>query len=256
MSNPFSATDLATLFLLERRNQVFLFDQAGRTSQERRSAFRLGLTFTFCLGILVVLLANHRDTLQLLSRGHSATAVLVAKRVDVDEGTNSYYLKYRFTAGGQLITAEKKTHASVFQASSVGDVEPVLYEAGKPEHCLVGEQIAGSAKDKRVLLGWTLVSVIVLGFMLAVHLEDRQLRTGGVVLKGLLVTAKFLSGGEDPDEVEVHYEFESPFGNKLHAQSKGTARRSNFSDLSLSILNHKPVAVAVLYLSDRRFALL
>ena len=108
MSNPFSADDFSKLFLIERRNKQFLNDRTRWTSQERRSASRLGIACIICLCIAIVLVANHRDTLQLLSRGQKATAVTVAKRLDTD--TNSRFVSYEFQANAMPMVAkvEKK----------------------------------------------------------------------------------------------------------------------------------------------------
>jgi hypothetical protein len=246
------------LFLIERRNKRFLNDRTRWTSHERRSASRLGITCVICLCITIVLVANHRDTLQLLSLGQKTAAVTVAKRLDSD--TNSRYVSYEFQTGATstLTKVEKRTPGGVFDSSVVGDLVPVLYERSNPNHCLVGYQIASADKDKSVLAGWLTLSMALLIFMFLAHYRNRLLRSSGIVLKGSLGRLRLLGGGaEDPDKVDVLYSFATRRGIRIEAHFKGSAWRSNFSDFSPSALEgNEPVVVAVLYLSDQKYAML
>jgi hypothetical protein len=94
MGIPFSSDELSKLFLLERRNREFLNDHARWTSQERRSAYRLAIAFVICLCIALVLLANHRSSVQLLRSGWKSNALVLSKRIDTDTG--SHYISYCF----------------------------------------------------------------------------------------------------------------------------------------------------------------
>jgi hypothetical protein len=258
MNNPYCKEDFSNLLLIERRNERFLNDRTRWTSQERRSAWRLGIACAVCLCISLVLVANHLDTLKLLSGGQKITAIIVAKRIDAD--TNSRYVSYEFqtNAAPVLSKVEKKTPAAVFDSSVVGDLVPVQYEQNNPNHCLVGYQIASADKDRFVFAGWLTISMILLVLMSLDHYGNRRLRSNGIVLKGSVGRIKLLSGGaEDPDKVDVLFSFATPLGNKIEAHSKGSAWRSNISGFSPPALQgDEPVDVAVLYLGDQKYAML
>jgi hypothetical protein len=258
MNNPYSKDDYSKLILIERRNGRFLNDRTRWTSQERRSAWRLGIAFAVCLCTSLVLVANHRDTLQIMRRGQKTTAIIVAKRLDTD--TSSHYVSYRFQTSGtpMLANVEKRTPVNVFDSSVVGDLVPVLYERDNPNHCLVGYQIASTDKDRSVLAAWLTISMILLLFTFLDHYGNRRLRSNGIVLKGSLERIKFLSGGaEDPDKVDVLFSFASPLGNRIETHSKGSAWRSNISHFPSSALQgSETIDVAVLYVSDQKYTLL
>jgi hypothetical protein len=256
----FTTTELSRVFLLERHNQHFLGNRTRWTSQERRSATRLGIVCAFCFCITLALLANHRDSVQLLSRGQKADAIIVDKRTDTD--TDSRYVSYQFATNtaAALTRVEKRTNRAEFDGSILGNVVPVVYDERDPSHCLVGPQIASFRKDKAILAGWLMFSAILLICMIHYLQWHRSLRFEGIVIKGSLRSVKLHGGGaEDPDQVEVCYAFESPSGNRIEADSKGSAWRSNASQLSQSdpdFKGEKGVMVAVLYLSDKTYVLL
>lgn len=246
------------VFLLERHNKCFLDDRARWTSQQRRSFIRLIATCIICVCLELVLFANHRQTVKLLIGGQKATAAVVSKRMDPE--TDSRYVKYRFSADSVAAPTEveKKTPASVFDHSTVGDLLPVLYDRRNPSDCLVGQQIASSSKDRAVLFGWSAFSALLLTYMLFDFRMNSVLRAKGIVLMGSLRSVQLSHHDvESPSEATVLYSFKEPLGSTVNAETKGRTSRSNVADFrTLSSSGGQPQAVAVLYFSDRKYILL
>jgi hypothetical protein len=246
------------LFLLERRNQRFLDDRGRWTSQLRRSAARLVIAGAICLCISFVLLANHRETVGLLIGGKKTDAIVVSKRVD--PGTDNHYIRYRFSADSAATPTEveKGTSQRLFDSKSVGSVVPVLYNPRTPSRCLVGEEIASSSKDRAILFGWFLFSVLLLAYMVFDFRTNSVLRSKGIVLTGSLRTLKSSQHDvESPSEVTVLYTFKGPSGNMIEAQAKGRTSRTNVSNFAeLAGEGGQQLSVAALYVSDQEYILL
>ena len=215
---------------------------------------KASIACAFCFCITLALLANHRGSAQLLIRGQKADAIIVDKRTDTD--TDSRYVSYQFATNtaAALTRVEKKTNRAEFDGSILGNVVPVVYDERDPSHCLVGPPIASFRKDKAILARWLMFSAVLLICMIHYVQWYRSLRSEGIVIKGSLRSVKLHGGAEDPDHVEVCYTFKSPCGNRIEADSKASAWRSNASQLSQSdpdFKGEKGVMVAVLYLSDK-----
>lgn len=246
------------IFLLERCNQRFLDDHRRWTSQQRRSFARLVIASAICFCISLALLANHGDTVRLLTSGEKATATVVSKRIDPD--TDAHYVKYRFSGdpAGAAMEIEKKTPLSVFDSSRAGNIVPILYNRHDPGRCLVGPEIASSSKDRAVLFGWSIFAMLLLAFMLFDFRMNWALHSKGIVLMGSLRSVRRSKDGvEAPSEAEVLYSFKEPLGSTINAEAKGRSSRSNAADFpSLGGNNGQPQAVAVLYFSDQKYILL
>lgn len=237
------------LFLLERHNERFIASRNCWTSQERRAAKRTVIAVVICSSIMFILLANHRDTVQLLRNGERGSAIVTGKRIDSD--TSSRYVTYTVASK----TVEKKVHKGTYERSTIGESVPAVYDSADLSHCLVGEQIANAKNDQFVLRGWAFVSFMLIALAFAVYYEHRLLRSTGIVLMGSARKIEIIRGGEDPDEVEVIYSFRSTVGSHLEGRAKGWARRSNLSQFCPSV-RPECEAVAVLYRSDGHFSLL
>jgi uncharacterized protein DUF3592 len=193
--------------------------------------------------------------------GEKAVATVIANRTDA-EG-DEYFVTIQFaTRAHQLITKEGRVSHASFAELHVGTRATVWYLPENPNVCLLETSMQHPLVTLSVVVGWWIVSLLVLGGLTYNLLLQRTFAKHGTIIDGLLLDAKVSVGGEDPNQVEVTYKFETPSGRVVRGTAKGNLSSSNLSELKRLGFSSQlqsefhDASVTVLYLTEDRHLLL
>ncbi|MEO8611994.1 MAG: DUF3592 domain-containing protein [Chloroflexota bacterium] len=238
------------VFLFNPGNRQFL---EGKTQQLAPQNPRTGYILLFLLpfllvGVSVLIWAgvNLYQWNEVNQTGIGGVADISDKHISSSDGSDTYYLSYRFSNGENSYTHEQSVSSGLYNRTEIGSKLDIIYVPDQPNIVV----ITGRANVPWFPMGfaicWNLLVWPIFVSTLAGIWKNRLLEKQGHVIDGQVVASKGSTDSDGDFTLQLTYTFYSPNGSQL---IQGTAQHTR-NDLKESALLAPGAHIAILYRKD------
>jgi hypothetical protein len=236
------------LFLLHRANEAFLRGETrmlnnSRLTRRERLLLRLVIIMTIVTAVLAVYLSI--QSLRLTQQGVITRAEIVEHGTRFNIPGISFYVIYRFEAGGQSYTAGQAVSESIYRRLSRLDaVAEIAYLPDNPA-------VSRLAGDNQIYTetSMSIFSVLV-GLLITAAIFIRPYRTRRLARHGRVLMGEIKTHRYDRAHIHVRFTFRSPEGRRLEGVGSARVHDTNH------ITPEPGVPCAVLYHNENFYRIL